>query len=157
MMDMSHKELVVMGKEILKQWFKCNPVFMEQGAGTVRERPDVIGWTGGWKDSKCYVLECKRTLSDFKADMKKPHKLDPKVGMGDFRYYFVTADFYNQNDCAIMPLLSDGWGLITTAPVMRGRGRARQVVKEAEEQSSNIVAERAFLRSRILEIQRFGT
>ena len=67
------------------------------------EIPDAIGFR-----SNCSILvECKTSRADFKADRKKKFRFDePKLGMGNFRFYLCEKD-------VISPLeIPSGWGLL---------------------------------------------
>lgn len=141
---MNHKELTEKAKFWLKSAKKCNPVFSEQGSFNFKEMPDAIGFL---KDD-CIVVECKTSKSDLYADRKKPFR--ESGGLGDLRYYFMTQELYGE--CKDFDWR--GWGVVV---YKEGHGYARQacgiIMKKFE---SNIKNERDFLRSRILEIQRFG-
>jgi len=144
----NHKELVRIGKEYL-MWSKgCNPVFCEKGSANISEFPDVIGFTA--KD--CFIIECKTSISDFRNDLKKPHRIDG--GMGNQRYYLfhqtVNESIYEK----VKDQIPEGWGILLCHS---NRGRAEQLrFNGSKEFERNLQAERDFLRSRILEIQRFG-
>lgn len=63
--------------------------------------PDVIGWCNGVS----YLIECKVSRADFKADAKKPQRSDG-TGMGECRYYFCPKGLLDKKE------LPEGWGLI---------------------------------------------
>ena len=141
---MNHNELTKYGKQWLKKAKKCNPVFTEQGSANFSEMPDVIGF----KADICIVVECKISKSDLYADRKKLFR--EKGGLGDERYYLITAELYEE--CKNFDFR--GWGIIVCTEfgvIKKARGTYSIEFK------SNIKNERDFLRSRILEIQRFGS
>lgn len=143
---MNHKELVKHGKYWLKSAKQCNPVFAEQGSANFSEMPDVIGFTS----NQTIVLECKSSKSDLYADRKKAHRANSE-GLGNLRYYFLPKWLHQQ--CTGFDFM--GWGVVTIDDKC---GFAVRQVRgmNSNEFKSNIKNERDFLRSRILEIQRFG-
>lgn len=66
------------------------------------EKPDAIGFRNG---ASC-LIEVKCSRSDFLADSKKPFRLDPRNGMGDWRFFMCEPGIINITD------LPDGWGLL---------------------------------------------
>jgi hypothetical protein len=80
--------------------------------------PDAIGWHGGWT----FLIECKASRADFKADASKSFRVNPAHGVGDFRYYLTTGpDIISEQD------IPEKWGLLHLTP----RGRVI-VVRHAE-------------------------
>ena len=141
---MTHKELVEIGKHWVKFAKGCNPVFTELGSTHLSEKPDVIGWT----PNDCIVVECKISLSDFMADFKKPHRTDG--GLGNYRYYLIPFYLLEQ----VKDKDRKGWGLV----VVNENTRAEQErLQGSKEFSRNLEAEVFYLRSRIFQIQNFGT
>lgn len=63
------------------------------------------------------VLEAKTSRSDFLADRKKPHRMQPDTGMGKWRYYICPTDLIKPNE------LPEKWGLI----YVNGRGHCNIV------------------------------
>lgn len=144
-MKLTHKKLTELAKFWLKNSKKCNPVFSEQGSQSFSEMPDAIGFL---KDL-CIVVECKTSKSDLYADRKKPFR--ESGGLGNLRYYFMTEKLYRE--CKGFDW--HGWGVVT---LKEHHGQGRQVSgRNSVQFKSNIKNERDFLRSRILEIQRFGS
>jgi len=140
---MSHKELVEKAKQWLIQAKGCNPVFTEKGSQRISEMPDAIGWNG----HNCYVVEAKVSMADFNADKKKPHRTDG--GMGNLRYFLVPKEIENE----AMKKLPIGWGLLS----IRMNEFVSQIrLMGSNEHTRNLKAEVFYLRSRILEIQRYG-
>lgn len=68
----------------------------------VSESPDAIGW----RDGLSVLVEVKTSRSDFLADRKKPFRMDPANGMGDWRFYLAPLGLIDPND------IPEGWGLI---------------------------------------------
>lgn len=141
----SHKELVKLGVNYLLSAKQCNPVFAERGSAKTSEMPDIIGWTS----NDCIVVECKVSRADLMADFKKPFRTNGK-GLGSRRYYLFT-----QGVCCdlIQALDVNGWGLLVFD---EGRGVRQLRFGGSTKFQSNIKAERDYLRSRIMQIQRFG-
>ena len=142
-MTQTHKKLTERASQWLKNAKQCNPVFSEQGSANFSEMPDAIGF----KSDLCIVVECKISKSDLYADRKK--KFRESGGLGDLRYYFMPESLYQE--CKDFDF--KGWGLVVLTEnnvVKKVRGI------DSDRFKSNIKNERDFLRSRILEIQRFG-
>jgi hypothetical protein len=57
---------------------------------------------------KTILVECKTSLSDFRADKKKVFRFPtcPDFGMGDQRYYMALEGIIPENE------LPEGWGLV---------------------------------------------
>src|SRR5690606_27391155 len=66
------------------------------------EIPDVIGF----RDDGSFVLEAKTSRSDFLCDRKKPFRINPKEGLGDWRFYIAPEGLIKTNELPPM------WGLI---------------------------------------------
>lgn len=66
------------------------------------EIPDALGFRNG---VSC-LIEVKVTRSDFLSDHKKRFRVDPSLGMGDWRFYLSPPDVVQVHD------LPDGWGLL---------------------------------------------
>ena len=145
MKEITHKALTELAKFWLKSAKQCNPVFSEQGSQNFPEMPDAIGF----KSDSCIVVECKTSKSDLYADRKKPFR--ESGGLGNLRYYFMTEKLYRE--CNNFDWR--GWGVVTLKEC-HGQGRQKSGM-DSIEFKSNIENERHFLRSRILEIQRFGS
>lgn len=81
----------------------------ETKSGYTGEAPDVIGWRVAYGPSGGFdsvLIECKTSLSDFYADLKKPFRAYPAKGMGVYRYYFAPLGLISTD------LLPAKWGLI---------------------------------------------
>lgn len=66
------------------------------------ETADAIGWHG----RNSILVECKASVSDFRADAAKSFRINPDSGMGCQRYYCAPRGLLNVN--AIPPR----WGLL---------------------------------------------
>lgn len=66
------------------------------------EQPDVIGFRNG---VSC-LIEVKVSRGDFFADIKKPFRSSPELGMGDWRFYLCPAGLIKPEETP------DGWGLL---------------------------------------------
>lgn len=71
------------------------------------EIPDAIGWRP-YSHNGCgsTLVEVKISRSDFLADAKKPHRGQPQIGMGTYRYYMAPAGLIALEE------LPSRWGLI---------------------------------------------
>lgn len=146
---MTHKELVNGAKEWLLSAKQCNPVFTERGSARIREMPDAIGW--GAHGS--IVVECKVSKSDFMVDAKKSFRMKPELGMGKFRFMLMPQELY----ASLKGHDFRGWGVLTVKDAGGGISRPTQVrMMGSNEHDFNMEAELNFLRSRLLEVQRFG-
>lgn len=68
--------------------------------------PDAIGFRAGVHKEASVVVEVKVSRSDFLADQKKPHRVEPATGMGVYRYYMAPEGLIKVEE---LPML---WGLI---------------------------------------------
>lgn len=66
------------------------------------EQADAIGFRNG---ASC-LIEAKCSRSDLLADKKKPFRIDPEKGMGDWRFFISEPGILNVED------LPAGWGLL---------------------------------------------
>jgi hypothetical protein len=84
---MKHADLVKRAAAYLANTKRCPVVITEMsGQG---EEPDAIGWNAG--GHSCLV-ECKATVSDFKADRWKAGRRLARLGMGNHRFYLVPPE-----------------------------------------------------------------
>jgi hypothetical protein len=118
-MAVTHKELV----EIAAQWlWKSGNSVVITELCISGEEPDAIGWRG-WHST---LIECKASLSDFKADAKKAFRKYAEIGIGQKRYYCVPKGLIKKED------LPHGWGLLEYT----GKG-LRRVVKSSSFRKCN--------------------
>ncbi|MEX6116780.1 hypothetical protein AB6G31_03840 [Providencia hangzhouensis] len=66
------------------------------------EQPDVIGF----RSSVSCLIEAKVSRSDFLTDKKKRFRINPELGMGDWRFFISPPDIISIDD------LPKGWGLL---------------------------------------------
>ncbi|MDM1494977.1 hypothetical protein HX063_06060 [Myroides odoratimimus] len=96
---MTHTELVEIGyKWVLN---KCAFAIKELVTHT-NEQPDVIGFNANGS----FLLEAKTSRSDFLSDKKKPFRIVPSEGMGDWRFYIAPKGMIKIEELPTM------WGLI---------------------------------------------
>lgn len=128
----THGYLVRRAARWVAQHKRCGIVTRELAAGGANCIPDVIGWRCGAKVS--VLVECKTSVSDFRADLKKFHHQNTEYCMGTFRYYFTPAGLLSPE------LLPTGWGLVED-------GKRCRVVVESERHIPNLREELAVLYS----------
>lgn len=86
--------------------YGCPNAFSEIPAGSNGgEIPDAIGIKTA-EGIETIVVEVKVSVSDFKADGKKPHRKNPVMGMGNYRYFLCPKGLIDISE------LPDKWGLI---------------------------------------------
>jgi hypothetical protein len=112
---------------------RCGIVFIEKSTWNI-EQPDVIGFN----TSNSTVIECKLSRADFLSDKKKKFRINSKIGMGNYRYYYCPHGLIKHNE------LPNKWGLIYLSD------RSHVFVKLAEHQECDFDAERRFLYSMLL-------
>ena len=103
---MTHDELVVRAVKWLRRparaqnWSKggCGVVVPEL-VSYAPEQPDAIGWSQGCS----YVVECKCSSADFRADQAKTHRA---IGAGLYRLYLCEPNIIMLDE------LPSGWGLL---------------------------------------------
>ena len=147
---MTHAELVEKARYWLVVSKGCNPVFLEKGSANHNEFPDAIGWTA----NACLLVECKSSVADFRADKKKDFRHNGE-GLGDYRYFLMPRTIYEK----VKDEMPKGWGHLVVDDVYHSEGRTAQQVRSqgSVKHTKSYDGEINFLRSRILEIQRFGT
>jgi hypothetical protein len=90
-----------------ERWLKsrnCGVVFNDKFKAVTYsgEQPDSLGFR-----TNCSILiECKASRSDFLADFKKRFRKNPRLGVGDWRFYMSLPGVIKVED------LPDGWGLL---------------------------------------------
>ena len=138
---MQHSTLVAMGARWLAR--KCSVVLCEF-ATAAEENPDVIGWA---PEAGSVLIECKLSRSDFLSDAKKTVRKNPRVGMGQRRYYLSPPEVIQLKD------LPPKWGLLWATK------NAISVQREARgHPERNLLAEVRFLSSMLRRAQiRIGT
>jgi hypothetical protein len=68
------------------------------------EMPDCLGFRNG---VSC-LIECKTSRSDFLADRKKKFRINPSLGMGNWRFMLTPRGLIKVDE------LPTGWGLLET-------------------------------------------
>jgi hypothetical protein len=109
---MTHGELVIAARKWLaKSWRNgakyghspCGVIITELTAATFGgEIPDAIGFIPG----KTILVECKTSLSDFRADKAKTFRQMPEMGLGSQRWYLAPTGIIPMSE------LPSNWGLI---------------------------------------------
>lgn len=98
----SHSEGCHIAARFLHKNMNCGAVFIEPNPTMNSESPDAIGF----RPNGCSILmEVKVSRSDFLSDRKKPHRIDPAKGMGDWRFYVCPEGVIKVED------LPAKWGL----------------------------------------------
>lgn len=67
-----------------------------------QETPDAIGWRQG----QSILCEAKASRADFLADKKKPWRIRPELGMGDWRFFVAPFGMISPSE------LPERWGLL---------------------------------------------
>jgi hypothetical protein len=98
---MTHAQLVQKAVEWLRA-HRCGVVLSEQ-ACLSGEMPDAIGWK---RACHSILMECKVSRSDFLADLEKPFRLQPEIGVGCERFYLAAAGLIRAQE------IPTGWGLL---------------------------------------------
>lgn len=106
-----HAELCVKAVKWLKSTESkggpgCSVAVSECKAGYDGEIPDAIGFRTADGPPSSVVVEVKVSRADFLADAQKPHRVDPELGMGQFRYFMAPAGMIALHE------LPHRWGLI---------------------------------------------
>jgi len=123
-----HRQMCERAAKWLRGTMGCNFAVWELTA-CAAEKPDAIGWL----PFKSILVECKTTHADFLRDRKKYHKSSPEKGMGNYRYYLCPPDVIGVDE------LPEHWGLLYI------KANKVSVIKKAEKQEANLIAERTFL------------
>ncbi len=99
---MNHKELVKKATRWLEYNQRCTIVVNELTSSYLSERPDAIGFKGGFST----LIECKCSLADFHRDSKKYFRTESWFGMGNTRYYMAPVGMIDPDKLPPM------WGLL---------------------------------------------
>lgn len=84
----------------------CQIAMSEGWAGWGGEIPDAIGFRAAGHMDGTVVVEAKASRADFLADARKPHRLDPRRGVGRWRYYLCPEGMIEASE------LPERWGLL---------------------------------------------
>ena len=118
---LSHSELVSRAERWLRNTIGCSVVICEMSS-SAGEEADAIGW----KNGHSFLVECKKSRSDFLADKKKMWRRNDIPSLGCYRFYMVEGDLISLDE------LPYKWGLLS----IQGR-RVRRVSGYNEEQNCN--------------------
>jgi len=102
MKQLTHKQLIKIGKQWLKRVEGCFLVISERPADGSPETADILGY----KSSRHSILiECKASRADFRKDKEKWFR-EEGLGMGQQRFFLAQK--------GIIPIteVPPGWGLI---------------------------------------------
>lgn len=121
---MTHAELVSRAGAWLRTK-GCKIVFTEL-VTLSGETPDAIGWRDSGGTS--FLIECKTSRADFRAEKNKVHRMPGMRAMGRFRYYLCLPGIIKPED------LPAGWGLLWCHPkkieLVRGKDPANYAPAE---------------------------
>ncbi|AFE86388.1 hypothetical protein FDH27_gp061 [Vibrio phage SSP002] len=101
--DSEHSQLCLLAKKwILKNGFGVAIDDRMKAACDTGEQPDAMGWNA----SVSIVIEVKTSRSDFLADKNKKFRANPRLGMGDWRFYLCPKGLISKDE------VPEGWGLL---------------------------------------------
>lgn len=103
----THLEGCQISAKYLHKQMNCGAVFVEPNPHTNSESPDAIGFR---PDGCSILIEVKVSRDDFRADAKKPHRINPEQGMGSYRFYACPEGVIRIED------LPPKWGLFYFTP-----------------------------------------
>jgi hypothetical protein len=123
----SHEQLRKRAVQWLTGTMHCGVVLSEivSAAGEI---PDAIGWKAGFS----YVVECKASRSDWRANAHKMHERAGQA-VGRLRYFLCPRALVQPEE------VTGGWGLLWLVP--DGRRGLVHVVKKAEVRESYLESE----------------
>lgn len=127
--------------ELAAKWLhsqRCAVVITEM-ASSESETPDAIGWRSG----SSILIECKASVSDFRADAKKSFRRYPEWGMGCERYFCALAGTLTPE------MIPEKWGLLLW------NGKRMTVARKPEAQRGEHGA-RAEIRLLLSAMRRIG-
>ena len=103
---LTHERMV----RLLRNWLvvtQKRPVVATELASGGFEIPDALAFDSrGWT----WLYECKASRSDFLKDRKKPHRQDPRHGVGQERWYVAPFGLLDPSE------IPDPWGLLEIMP-----------------------------------------
>jgi hypothetical protein len=99
----THRDLCERAAHWLQNSQFCKLVLIERNSGRSGEEPDAIGWS---PEGSSFLIEVKVSRSDFLADRKKPHRINPETGMGRRRYLLCPKGMIQPEE------VPEGWGLL---------------------------------------------
>lgn len=128
-----HAALVDAARRWLLGQRRCSFVLTElmYASSLALEIPDALGFR--CSEGLSLLVECKTSRADFLADASKPHRIDPELGMGDFRFYLTPEGLLAPEE------LPAGWGLLETT--FKGRRPiTRQIIGPCPTLTSSVNA-----------------
>lgn len=122
-LELDHRTLSEMGakwckKSASQNGHGCNISIVEGCAN--KENADVIGFRHSHPAKGSVLIEVKVSRSDFLSDKKKPHRKNPSLGMGKWRYFLCPENLITPKDLKNHPK----WGLLYGYP----NGRIKVIV-----------------------------
>lgn len=105
---LTHQEVCEHAGRWLRTKCNCGIAFVEHKVSHSAEIPDALGFRDYGQTS--ILLEIKVSRSDFLSDKKKPHRVNPDQGIGDYRMYVAPKGIIKESD------LPPGWGLLECSP-----------------------------------------
>jgi len=135
--DLAHQDMVRLAERWLRKTCGCGVVLRDPFRACVEtgEQPDAIGWRG----EVSILVECKASRADFLADCKKPFRVRPELGMGDWRFYLCPPQIIQIDDLPV------GHGLLWI------EGRAIRKVHGVPLGNTRWYSERPFLGNKAAE------
>lgn len=102
-----HSKLVKEAAHWLRSTRGCMLVVSEMACANSREFPDAMGWRG---IGESVLVECKASITDFRADKHKPHR--QYDGLGQERWFYAKR--------GVIPVseLPEGWGLLERQEIL---------------------------------------
>lgn len=102
-MALTHSELCVLACKFLQNnGFKVAFHDRFVAAVSTGEQPDALGF----RNLASCLIEVKCSRSDFLADRRKRFRIEPELGMGDWRFFMCEPGIITPDD------LPHGWGLL---------------------------------------------
>lgn len=105
----THSELCDIAVKFLKRssnGLKCQIAISEmQTSYYCGEQVDAFGYRCIEPNQGSYMIEVKTSRSDYLADGKKPHRIDPSKGVGKYRAYMCPEGVIQPNE------IPHGWDL----------------------------------------------
>lgn len=136
-MSVTHADLVHAAHHWARNALRCSVVLSESVANFGGESPDVIGW--GYSGFSVLV-ECKTSRADFLADAKKPHRRNPTLGMGSWRWYFTPRGLIEPDELPPM------WGLAELRGTRVFKMRKPDIVHERNTRTETVLLVSALAR-----------
>lgn len=100
---LTHDQLCLIAEKFLRNnGFKVAFHDRFVAAVSTGEQPDAIGF----RNLASCLIEAKCSRSDFLADKKKRFRINPELGMGDWRFFICEPGIISAAD------LPAGWGLL---------------------------------------------